>query len=117
MCLELLGLANSTEVDDLIAMRDLARERLLPALPNGPAASGPVFDGSEDLNGDTDLIAGGMLIDIKGQSGRHAPQRRQADCGAQPVRTGPAHRLHADGTTPMNSGSTLWRSTPRGSAT
>jgi hypothetical protein len=68
---DLLTLANSAEVADLIAMRDLARLKLLPALPAGPVASGAVFDGSEDLNADADLIVGGMLIDIKaGQGGK-----------------------------------------------
>jgi len=50
-------------------MRDLACEQLLPALPAGPVATGPVFDGSADLNGDADLIAGGMLVDIKASQG------------------------------------------------
>ena len=66
---DLLALASAAEVADLIAMRDLAREKLLPALPGGPVATGPVFDGSVDLNGDADLIAGGMLVDIKASQG------------------------------------------------
>jgi len=66
---DLLALANAAEVADLIAMRDLACEQLLPALPAGPVATGPVFDGSADLNGDADLIAGGMLVDIKASQG------------------------------------------------
>jgi hypothetical protein len=68
---DLLTLANRAEVADLIALRDLARLHLLPALPAGPVASGAEFDGSEDLNADADLVAGGMLIDIKaGQGGK-----------------------------------------------
>jgi hypothetical protein len=68
---DLLALASDAEVGDLIAMRDLARHRLLPGLPVGPVTSGMTFDGSEDLNADADLIAGGMLIDFKaGQGGR-----------------------------------------------
>jgi hypothetical protein len=68
---DLLALANEAEVADLIAMRDLARERLLPALPVGPVATGMTFEGSADLNADADLIAGGMLIDFKaGQGGK-----------------------------------------------
>ena len=52
-------------------MRDLARLKLLPALPAGPVASGPEFEGGDDLNADADLVAGGMLIDIKaGQGGK-----------------------------------------------
>lgn len=68
---DLLDLANDAEVADLIAMRDLAREQLMPALPAGPVATGMTFDGSADLNADADLIAGGMLIDFKaGQGGK-----------------------------------------------
>jgi hypothetical protein len=68
---DLLALANPAEVTDLIVMRDLAHLKLLPALPAGPVASGPDFDGSENLNADANLIAGGMLIDIKaGQGGK-----------------------------------------------
>ncbi|WP_405108724.1 hypothetical protein OG559_27015 [Micromonospora sp. NBC_01405] len=68
---ELLELANADEVADLVAMRDLAVERLLPALPAGPVFTGATFDGSADLNADADLIAGGVLVDFKaGQGGR-----------------------------------------------
>jgi hypothetical protein len=67
---DLLELANDAEVADLIAMRDLARERLIPALPTGTVATGMTFDGSADLAADADLIAGGVLIDFKaGQGG------------------------------------------------
>lgn len=68
---DLLELANDAEVADLIAMRDLASDRLLPALPAGPVVTGMTFEGSADLNADADLIAGGMLIDFKaGQGGK-----------------------------------------------
>lgn len=67
---DLLELANDAEVADLIAMRDLARERLLPALRAGPVVTGMTFDGSADLNADADLIAAGMLIDVKSGQGR-----------------------------------------------
>ncbi|MGS2617523.1 hypothetical protein ACVCAH_23815 [Micromonospora sp. LZ34] len=68
---DLLALANADEVADLIAMRDLAVERLLPALPSGPVVTGTTFDGSADLNADADLIVGGVLADFKaGQGGR-----------------------------------------------
>jgi hypothetical protein len=80
---DLLDLANAAEVADLIAMRNLARERLLPALPSGPVATGMTFDGSADLNADADLIAGGMLIDFKaGQGGKpRADGTRAASLG------------------------------------
>ncbi len=67
--LDLLALANDDEVTDLIAMRDLACEHLLPALPPGPVATGMTFDGSHDLNADADLIAGGVLVDFKASQG------------------------------------------------
>jgi hypothetical protein len=67
---DLLELANADEVADLIAMRDLARRRLLPHLPAGPVATGMTFDGSADLNADADLIAGGVLVDFKAGQGR-----------------------------------------------
>lgn len=68
---DLLALANDAEVADLIAMRDLALEQLLPALPAGPVTTGMTFDGSADLNADADLIAGGLLVDFKaGQGGK-----------------------------------------------
>ncbi|GGJ90540.1 hypothetical protein GCM10010123_20480 [Pilimelia anulata] len=68
---DLLELATEAEVADLIAMRDLAADQLLPRLPEGPVATGMTFDGSRDLNADADLIAGGMLVDFKaGQGGK-----------------------------------------------
>lgn len=66
---DLLELANDDEVADLIAMRDLARQQLVPALPAGPVFTGMTFDGSADLNADADLIAGGMLVDFKASQG------------------------------------------------
>lgn len=76
---DLLALANSDEVADLIAMRDLALEELLPALPPGPVATGSTFDGSTDLNADADLIAGGVLVDFKaGQGGKRSNGTRGA---------------------------------------
>lgn len=80
---DLLELANEAEVADLIAMRDLARERLLPTLPAGPVATGMTFDGSADLAADADLIAGGLLVDFKaGQGGKpRADGTRAASLG------------------------------------
>jgi hypothetical protein len=77
---DLLSLANDDEVNDLIAMRDLARLRLLPALPAGPIFTGSTFDGSADIAADADLIAGGLLVDFKaGQGGtRRADGTRAA---------------------------------------
>ncbi|MER5454626.1 hypothetical protein ABT008_07580 [Micromonospora sp. NPDC002389] len=66
---QLLALANADEVADLVAMRDLAVKRLLPALPPGQVVSGPTFEGSADLNADADLIVGGLLMDFKASQG------------------------------------------------
>jgi hypothetical protein len=71
---ELLALANDDEVADLIAMRDLARSRLLPRLEAGPVDTGPTFDGQ--LAADGDLVVAGLLIDVK------------AGCGGKPRRDG-----------------------------
>lgn len=84
---DLLALANDAEVADLIAMRDLALEQLLPALPAGPVATGMTFDGSADLAADADLIAGGLLVDFKaGQGGKpRADGTRAASLGRTDV--------------------------------
>lgn len=73
---DLLALANDDEVTDLVAMRDLARTRLLPHLPAGLVCSGPSFDGSAYLGADADLVVAGLLIDIK------------SGCGGKPRRDG-----------------------------
>ncbi|WP_444947430.1 hypothetical protein [Micromonospora ureilytica] len=75
---DLLGLANDDEVADLIAMRDLAVEQLLPGLPSGPVATGSTFEGSVDLNADADLIVGGVLVDFKATQGRARPDGSRA---------------------------------------
>ncbi|MGC5307688.1 hypothetical protein [Micromonospora zamorensis] len=75
---DLLALANAEEVADLIAMRDLAVEKLLPGLPSGPVASGSTFEGSADLNADADLIVGGVLVDFKATQGRARPDGSRA---------------------------------------
>lgn len=68
---DLLGLTNADEVADLIAMRDLAVEQLLPQLPSGPVVTGSTFEGSADLPADADVISGGWLVDVKaGQGGK-----------------------------------------------
>ncbi|WP_261569259.1 hypothetical protein [Frankia gtarii] len=66
---ELMALATADEVTDLIAMRHLAQEHLLPAVAGQPAESGPTFEGSTDLNADADLVVSGLLLDIKASQG------------------------------------------------
>ncbi|KAB1930789.1 hypothetical protein F8271_27085 [Micromonospora sp. ALFpr18c] len=75
---DLLALANADEVANLIAMRDLAVEKLLPRLPSGPVATGSTFEGSVDLNADADLIVGGVLVDFKATQGRARPDGSRA---------------------------------------
>ncbi|QNE18307.1 hypothetical protein F1D05_10890 [Kribbella qitaiheensis] len=68
---DLLKLANEDEVLDLIALHDLAKDKLIPQLPAGPVVTGMTFDGSKHLHADGDLIAGGLLVDFKaGQGGK-----------------------------------------------
>jgi hypothetical protein len=81
---DLLGLANDDEVADMLAVRDLAVQQLLLRLPSGPLVTGMTFDGSADLAGDADLIAGGMLVDIK--TGRGGNPRRDGTPAARLVR-------------------------------
>lgn len=66
---DLLALAEADEVTDLAAMRDVAVECLLPALPAGPVSTGSTFDGSADIHADADLIVGGTLVDFKARQG------------------------------------------------
>lgn len=65
---DLLALANDDEVADLVAMRDLARTDLPPALPAAPAITGMTFDGSADLNADADLIIA-EVVNIQANQG------------------------------------------------
>ncbi|MDJ0458598.1 hypothetical protein PUN71_015445 [Arthrobacter sp. NQ7] len=65
----MLGQADDAAVAELIALRELSQERLIPQL-KGPFSLGPTFDLSEPgpaqrIAGEADLIAGGLLVDIK----------------------------------------------------
>lgn len=66
---DLLGLASSDEVADLIAMRAESERSLLPFLPTGEVECGPTFEGSRDLNADADLIVGDLLLELKATRG------------------------------------------------
>lgn len=94
---DLLALATDAEVTDLVAMRDLAVECLLPGLPPGPVTTGVTLDGSADLNADVDLIAGGMLVDFKAGQGGKPPNGRHPRRFVGAYRPRPAPRVHADG--------------------
>lgn len=66
---DLRALAGPPVVADLIAMRDLAQQRLLPQLPAEPVHAGPDFDGSRLVPADADLIVGDTLLDFKADQG------------------------------------------------
>lgn len=64
---KLLDLASPAAVDELLALRASAGRILLPALAarRGAWALGPTFAGSTLMNADADLIAAGLLLELK----------------------------------------------------
>jgi hypothetical protein len=77
---QLLELASDAEVADLLALTEAARRNLLPALAarSGPLHLGPTFAGSLDVRGaDADVIAGGLLLEVKVQLGDRTPDSRR----------------------------------------
>lgn len=54
-------------LEQLAALRDMLESALLPAVDskNGLWAIGPTFAGSQIMRGDADLIAGGLLMELK----------------------------------------------------
>lgn len=63
----LLAAAPEAGLEQLAALRTVMESKLLPALAarDGLWAIGPVFAGSQIMPGDADLIAGGLLIELK----------------------------------------------------
>lgn len=63
----LLALAPTSALDELAALTALARTRLLPVIRRRgvPLYVGPVFAGSRIMHADADMIAGGMLLEVK----------------------------------------------------
>jgi hypothetical protein len=85
---ELLALASADEIADLLALAGAARRELLPALAarGGPIHVGPTFAGSVDLAADADLIAGGLLLELKVNLGdRRSDGRRRCSLDRQTV--------------------------------
>jgi hypothetical protein len=77
---ELLDLASADEIADLLALADAARRELVPVLDErgGKVHVGPTFAGSVDLAADADLIAGGLLLELKVNLGsRRSDGRRR----------------------------------------
>lgn len=64
---DLLGLAPPAGLTQLAAFRRVFETALLPQLAarTGPWALGPTFAGSELIKADADLIAAGLLLDLK----------------------------------------------------
>lgn len=70
---DLLALASEAEVADVLALTEVARRVLLPALAarGTPRYLGPTFTGSPDVgHADADIIAGGLLLECKATLGR-----------------------------------------------
>jgi WXG100 family type VII secretion target len=67
---ELLGLASPAAVGQLAAFREVFASTLLPQLARCPGRwiLGPEFTGSTLLKADADLIAAGLLLDLKTDS-------------------------------------------------
>jgi hypothetical protein len=63
----LLEMAPEAGLEQLVALRRVMESALLPAIGTraGLWAIGPVFEGSQIMRGDADLIAGGLLIELK----------------------------------------------------
>jgi hypothetical protein len=65
---QVLGLATRAEVADMVALTDAARRVLVPALAarGAPCYTGPRFAGGAEVGGaDADVIAGGLLLELK----------------------------------------------------
>jgi len=64
---DLLQLAPPAGIDQLARFRRVFETALLPQLATrtGPWALGPTFTGSQLINADADLIAAGLLLDLK----------------------------------------------------
>jgi hypothetical protein len=90
ICAEhLLTLAPNTAVVQLSQLRQLAIDALLPALYQwrGPWALGPTFDGSKIMNADADVVAAGLLLEVKTTVGRELKDgSRQAELRGETLR-------------------------------
>lgn len=85
---DLLAIAPDAAVHVLGQLRGAAEATLLPALSErtGPWFLGPTFDGSRIMNADADVIAAGLLLEIKTSLGRKRRDgSRQPTLDAQTV--------------------------------
>lgn len=81
---KLLDLASPEAVEELLTLRASAERILLPALAarRGAWALGPTFAGSSLMNADADLIAAGLLLELKtslGSKRRDGTRRSSLD--------------------------------------
>jgi hypothetical protein len=86
---DLLALAPEAALVQLAQLRQVAEDALLPALcqRRGSWAVGPTFDGSEIMNADADLVAAGLLLEIKTVVGRKLKDgSRQAELDGDTIR-------------------------------
>jgi len=69
---DLLALTPPAAITQLAGFRHVYETTLIPQLAARPGlwALGPAFAGSELMNADADLIAGGLLIDLKTSAGK-----------------------------------------------
>lgn len=72
---DLLALASPAAIDQLTQLRHVLEQELLPMLAtrHGIWALGPTFTGSALLKADADLIAAGLLLEIKTSQGTRRP--------------------------------------------
>jgi hypothetical protein len=64
---ELLSVAPESALPELTQFRHVYKDSLLPALASRPGrwTIGPTFSGSEFIHADADLIAAGLLVEVK----------------------------------------------------
>lgn len=72
---DLLALASPAAIDQLTQLRRVLEQALLPGLAtrHGTWALGPTFTGSALLKADADLIAAGLLLEVKTSQGARRP--------------------------------------------
>jgi hypothetical protein len=70
-----LSLAPDDAVNEIVAMTELAREKLLAplAIPGAGVLVGPVADGTFMLSGDADFVIGETLVEMKATVGSKRP--------------------------------------------
>ncbi len=94
---DLLNLAPVAATQEIVALLQIARVQLLQPLARRPAPwfVGPEFTGSTVMPADTDLIAGGMLVEVKTSAGaKRQDGTRRPELPGQTVRQILGYVLH-----------------------